>query len=120
MMGGLFNSGMFNHLAGGVNDVVTGPSYPSSTTEVVVSHDPKLNWYWIHNGTDCWVLTPDGLGGPMSVKPSSLIRDHEGRLVGTALGSELTTIPFVLKTNTLNMNSVSMVLSSRADLFFLA
>ena len=54
--------------------------------EVIVARDPKREEYWVSDGSWCYLLTEAGLGGPMTVKPTSLFRGLDGRLIGCAQG----------------------------------
>lgn len=51
----------------------------------VISFDPEFREYWISDGTATYILTPSGLGGPVSLLPSSLVRSYAtATLIGTA------------------------------------
>lgn len=54
------------------------PLLEGEAQTVVVSHDEGENEFWISNSTECYVLTPNGLGGPMDVRPTSLERTRWG------------------------------------------
>lgn len=43
-----------------------------------VSYDPTEREYWITDGSTCYVKTPQGLGGPMSYHPTSMVRHKLG------------------------------------------
>jgi hypothetical protein len=75
--------------------------YPAS---IVVSHDTWTNCYWITDGTYCYVLTEAGkLGGPMSIKPTSLFR-HGGKfLVGAGSGIGASTYAWEVETQNITL-----------------
>lgn len=51
---------------------------------VVVSFDPQYREFWISDGVDSYILNRSGLGGPVSLLPSSLVRSYNsGTLIGT-------------------------------------
>lgn len=53
--------------------------------DAIVSFDPEYRDYWISDGVTTYVLSPYGLGGPLSLLPSSLIRSYRtATLIGTA------------------------------------
>ena len=50
----------------------------------VVSFDPQFRESWISDGVDTYILTRSGLGGPVSLLPSSVVRSYNsGTLIGT-------------------------------------
>lgn len=51
---------------------------------IVISHDTVEDCYWIADGTDCYVLTRQGLGGPVDTIPTGVFRDATNGLVGYA------------------------------------
>ena len=51
----------------------------------IISFDPEFREYWVSDGTATYVLTSSGLGGPVSLLPSSLVRSYgTATLIGTA------------------------------------
>ena len=57
--------------------------------DAIVSFDPQFREFWItdvkQNASATYILTPSGLGGPVSLLPSSLIRSYAtATLIGTA------------------------------------
>lgn len=51
----------------------------------ITSFDPEFRETWISDGSATYILTPSGLGGPVSLLPSSLVRSYATQtLVGTA------------------------------------
>lgn len=51
----------------------------------IISFDPEFREYWISDGVATYILTPSGLGGPVSLLPSSLVRSYAtATLIGTA------------------------------------
>lgn len=55
---------------------------------IIVSYDPREEHFWITDGTDCYVLTSSGLGGPVDQKPSGLFVGSDGDLYGARSDSE--------------------------------
>jgi hypothetical protein len=49
---------------------------------IVVSYDPREDHFWITDGTDTYVLTSNGLGGPVDQQPSTLVVGDDGNLYG--------------------------------------
>lgn len=61
-----------------------------TAADIVITRDEYDRDLWITDGTTCYVLTPsDGLGGPMDIKPTGLIRIGSN-LYGAANGLSIT------------------------------
>jgi len=75
-------------LASGVPEHIKRREYFSAMTgaDIVVTYDPGERDYWVSDGSVCYVITPSGVGGPTTIKPSSLLRAGNGALCGTAIG----------------------------------
>ena len=72
--------------------------------KVLVSYDPLLEEYWISDGTHTYVLTSNGLGGPITTAPTGLVRDHRQRLIGVTANAAVGNKEIRLKTNGQNMS----------------
>lgn len=71
----------------------------------IVSHDPLQDEYWISDGSATYLLTPNGLGGPMTTRPTSLLRDHLHRLLGVTRNADEGNKEIGLLSNAHNMFS---------------
>lgn len=54
--------------------------------ELLVSHDPVTEDYWITDGSESYIFST-GLAGPVDVCPTSLVRDAAAGLIGYASGA---------------------------------
>lgn len=65
-----------------------------SGVNTVISFDRGFRDFWICDGSLCYVFTPSGLGGPMSLQPSSVVRSPgSATLLGTAPAVTYTSAP---------------------------
>jgi|GEM_PF-3006378 len=51
-----------------------------------VTRDAHRNHYWLSDGTTCYVWTPQGLGGPMDLRPTS-VQIKDGAPLGYTFGT---------------------------------
>ena len=57
-----------------------------TAADIMISYDPEEDHFWITDGTVCFVLSSLGLGGPMDVCPTSLLRNAQAPgLIGPRL-----------------------------------
>lgn len=67
---------------------------------ILISMDPLFRDFWIVDDAKCHVYTIEGkLGGPMDVRPTSLVRTQNGTLIGIAPNTTSETYTFWLTTH---------------------
>ena len=65
--------------------------------KTVISLDAQRRHFWISDGNTCHVLTRNGLGGPMDIQPTSVVRSG-GELYGVAEPHENQSVPVEIQT----------------------
>lgn len=76
--------------------------------KTIISHDPELDEYWISDGITTYLLTPNGMGGPITTAPSGLVRDQKHRLIGAVTNASDGNKHVKLTTNAHNMGVQDM------------
>lgn len=67
-----------------------------------ISYDPRMREHWIGDGTKAFILTPQGLGGPVPTPPACLARHPVMGLISGG-GGRQEDVPFCIETGIIDI-----------------